>query len=86
MGATARFPVDVLALQHEAVGIALETTTGLLRAYHAILATGYERRPPVSSPAFDLHASYAMATPPGTAPPVARQRADLASLGKLYLH
>jgi glycine/D-amino acid oxidase-like deaminating enzyme len=68
MDATASFLVDVLALQHEPDGLALETTAGLFRTDHAILATGYERARLYLPPAFDLYASYAIATTPGTAP------------------
>ncbi len=58
----------MLALQHEPDGIALETTAGLLRAHHAILATGYERARLYLPRAFDLYATYAIATKPGTDP------------------
>ena len=85
MGATASFPVDVLALQHEPDGIALETTAGVLRADHAILATGYERARLYLPPAFDLHASYAIATTPGTAP-LWRENAMIWQASESYIY
>ncbi|WP_278983812.1 NAD(P)/FAD-dependent oxidoreductase [Sphingobium yanoikuyae] len=68
-GATLSWPVDVTALHPADGGILLETTDG--RTCHArdvILATGYERAPLFLPPAFGLHSTLAIATPPGSAP------------------
>ncbi|KTR83893.1 hypothetical protein NS277_07375 [Novosphingobium barchaimii] len=68
-GASLTWPVDVVGLHPAEDGIVLEAADG--RRCHArdvILATGYERATFFLPPAFRLHATFAIATPPGTAP------------------
>ncbi|PEQ14062.1 hypothetical protein B2G71_00055 [Novosphingobium sp. PC22D] len=68
-GASLTWPVDVVALHPVDDGIIVEVGDG--RRCHAgdvILATGYERPALFLPPAFRLHATFAIATPAGTAP------------------
>ncbi|WP_150295230.1 NAD(P)/FAD-dependent oxidoreductase [Sphingobium estronivorans] len=68
-GATISFPVDIVALHPDEDGVRLEAQDGqTLVAREVILATGYERPLLFLPPAFSLMSTFAMATPPGTAP------------------
>ncbi|MGJ0239830.1 NAD(P)/FAD-dependent oxidoreductase [Novosphingobium fluoreni] len=68
-GASLIWPIDVVGLHPAEEGIVIETSDG--RRCHArdvILATGYERATLFLPADFRLHATFAIATPPGTAP------------------
>lgn len=68
-GASLSWPVDVIGLHPTKDGVVVEAADG--RRCHArdvILATGYERALLLLPSAFRLHATFAIATPPGTAP------------------
>lgn len=68
-GATATHPADVIAIEAIDDGIALRLDDGgRIEADQAILAGGYERATLFLPPAFEIVSSYAIATPPGTAP------------------
>lgn len=63
-GASVSWPVDALRLD----GGTLVTDRGTIAAKRIVLAGGYERATAFLPPAFALLSSYAIATPPGTAP------------------
>lgn len=68
-GATVTFPVDVIAIEQDADGVTLRLgDRGEISARQAVLASGYERSPWFLPPEFEIISSYAIATPPGTAP------------------
>lgn len=67
-GATVSWPVDVTRLETRSDSVALIHGDGELVARSVILAGGYERATAFLPPAFSLLSSYAVATPPGTAP------------------
>lgn len=68
-GATATFPIDVVALEHGADAITVRTADDRsLAAGQVVLATGYERPTWFLPPAFSVVSSYAIATPQQTAP------------------
>lgn len=68
-GATVSFPANVVAIEQHAGSLTLRTDdNGALTAAQAILATGYERAQWFLPAAFGVSSSYAIATPPGTAP------------------
>lgn len=65
-GASLTYPVNIIALHSEGNSVVLEAEDG--RSCHAdnvILATGYERPTLLLPQAFRLHATFAIATPPG---------------------
>lgn len=69
VGARACFPIDVIGIEQDADGTILRLDDGReLRAGQAILASGYERSAWHLPPAFSVSSSYAIATPPATAP------------------
>lgn len=68
-GAAICFPADVTAIEQASEAMILRFDDGReLRARQAILATGYERSTWYLPPAFAVSSSYAIATPPATAP------------------
>ena len=68
-GAALTYPADVVALHPTAGGVELECSTGhRCVAAKVVLATGYERARLFLPPAFKLISTFAIATPPGTAP------------------
>jgi len=68
-GATVSFPHDAVALEQGGDALAVRTREGrVLSAGEVILATGYERSRWFLPAAFTVSSSYAIATPPGTAP------------------
>jgi glycine/D-amino acid oxidase-like deaminating enzyme len=68
-GATVTYPVDIIAIeQSDAGNILLTAEGGSVTARDVILATGYERARLFLPEAFSVNSSYAIATPPGTAP------------------
>lgn len=68
-GACVCFPVDVIAIEQRTGAMLLRLDDGReLGAKHAILASGYERSTWYLPPAFRVTSSYAIATPPATAP------------------
>lgn len=68
-GARVCFPVNVTGIEQGANATTLRLEDGReLRAKQAILASGYERSTWHLPPAFSVVSSYAIATPPATAP------------------
>ncbi len=68
-GSSIAYPVDIAALHPVPRGIELETEDGRsFVAGNVILATGYERARLFLPDAFSLLSTFAIATPPGTAP------------------
>lgn len=68
-GAGICYPVDVTAIEQASGAMLLRLDDGRdLRARHVILASGYERSTWHLPPAFSVSSSYAIATPPATAP------------------
>lgn len=68
-GTTLSWPMNVLALHPHRDGIELELDGGAsIRATDVVLATGYERARLFLPPAFSLLSTFAIATPPDTAP------------------
>lgn len=68
-GARVCFPVDVIAIEQRVDMALLRLDDGReLSAKQAILASGYERSTWYLPPAFSVSSSYAIATPPATAP------------------
>lgn len=68
-GAAVCFAHDVVGLEPAPGHVVLRLADGAsLMAGHAILATGYEAPPLFLPPQFTRGSSYAVATPPGTAP------------------
>lgn len=85
-GARLCWPVDISALHPITDGIILETADG--RRCHArdvILATGYERAALFLPPGFGLHSTFAIATPPGSAP-LWREQAMIWEASDPYLY
>ncbi len=69
-GATVSYPLDVVALHPSSDGVELECACGTrIAAREVIIASGYERAGLSLPPAFSLLSTFAIATPPGTAPP-----------------
>ncbi|BBE34139.1 FAD-dependent oxidoreductase [Sphingosinicella microcystinivorans] len=68
-GAEISFPYDAVAVEQQAEGLAIRTAEGpMLLAKEVILATGYERARWYLPAAYAVRSSYAIATPPATAP------------------
>jgi glycine/D-amino acid oxidase-like deaminating enzyme len=68
-GATITYPVDIEAIEQAGEGNILHAADGRsVAARQVILATGYERARLFLPEAFSVSSSYAIATPPGTAP------------------
>ncbi|MBB3939117.1 glycine/D-amino acid oxidase-like deaminating enzyme [Novosphingobium fluoreni] len=85
-GANLHWPVDVTGLHPDDSGIVLEMADGRsCRAENVILATGYERASLFLPPAFGLHSTFAIATPPGGAP-LWRERAMIWEASDPYLY
>lgn len=85
-GANLHWPVDVTGLHPDDSGIVVEMADGRsCRAENVILATGYERASLFLSPAFGLHSTFAIATPPGGAP-LWRERAMIWEASDPYLY
>lgn len=85
-GVTITYPIDILALHPTSDGIELEASDGTrLVAGQVILATGYERAGLFLPPEFSLLSTFAMATPPGTAP-LWRENAMLWEAAEPYLY
>ncbi len=85
-GATVSFPVNVVAVERDGGSLTLRTEDGRrLTAARAILATGYERARSFLPDAFRVSSSYAIATPPGTAP-LWRENAMIWEASSPYLY
>ncbi|MEO1969875.1 MAG: FAD-dependent oxidoreductase [Sphingomonadaceae bacterium] len=85
-GAKLCSPVDIIALHQLADGVELKAADGRrCRARMVVLATGYERPSLFLPPAFRLHATFAIATPPSTAP-LWRERAMVWEAADPYLY
>lgn len=85
-GASVTWPVDIAALHPADGGVLLETADGRsCLARDVILATGYERATLFLPPAFALHSTFAIATPPGYAPPW-REQAMIWEASDPYLY
>jgi len=85
-GASVTWPVDVTAIHPVDDGVRLETADGRrCQARDVILATGYERASLFLPPAFTLHSTFAIATPPGCAP-LWREQAMIWEASDPYLY
>lgn len=85
-GARLHCPIDVVRLEPTADGVLLHLEDGRRIATRtAILATGYERAPWFLPAAFSVGSSYAIATPPGTAP-LWRENAMIWEASSPYLY
>ena len=85
-GASIIYPADIMALHRVPDGLELEASDGKsVIAREVIVATGYERTPMFLPPAFSLLSTFAMATPPRTAPQW-RERAMIWEASDPYLY
>lgn len=85
-GATASFPVDVVALARQDDGVRIDLADGRsIMAGEAVLATGYERATLFLPSAFAITSSYAIATAPGTSIPW-REQAMIWEASRPYLY
>jgi glycine/D-amino acid oxidase-like deaminating enzyme len=85
-GTSICFPVDVARIEQEGDATRLVCTNGpSVKARHVILAPGYERPIWFLPEAFTIGSSYAIATPPGTAP-LWRENAMIWEASSPYLY